>query len=546
MTTGSSEQSVVVVTGAASGIGAAVATAFATRGWTVYATDIDSSFSPSVAADCRCLELDVTDVEACQRVVDRILEETREIDVLVNNAGFAVPGPVEDVSVESSRRQFDVLVHGTHAMTQAVLPSMRDRDRGRIVMLSSVLGVANSPGIGLYGAAKAAVESLSDSLRMELRRTGVSVTLVEPAWVDTDFSATAADHLPVDGRTATYNGIYKAITDGWIVEGGPLAVCPEDVASTVIEAATAPRVARRYPVGPVSRLVMASRFVPTRLRDGITTTLLRWSVPARRWWEFFAGGNSATASESTVRLSTGHELSVPLSTHASVSGVVVSAATAGVDALLPDSLTPVRLTPSRAALTIASVDYDRIGRGEIDPYNEVALIIPAVSADTTRLPVVSGLSSTLGGYVWQLPVTTDPACALGREIWGYPKSLAEISIETDSGRTRTELTVGDQRVLSLAVDQPSTRRRDVSLSSYTAVDDGFCQIDHTLAGNLGVRPLSDRFRLSLGDHPWAKTLAGVDLGSRAVVRFSGDCEFTIGNPKAVGRDETSNTADRHL
>ena len=243
-----SSRPVVLITGAASGIGAAIAEAFADREWTVYATDIDSAFPPAVDAGCRCFECDVTDSEQTHAVVDRILDETGRVDVLVNNAGFAVPGPVEDVPVEYSRRQFDVMVHGTHGMTRAVLPAMRKEGAGRIVMLSSVLGVAPSTGLGTYGAAKAAVESLSDSLRMELRGTGVSVSLVEPAWVDSGFAEGAADRLPED-RTSVYDEIYETITDGWVVDGGPLALAPERVADTVIEAATADSPAARYPVG---------------------------------------------------------------------------------------------------------------------------------------------------------------------------------------------------------------------------------------------------------------------------------------------------------
>ena len=274
---------VVVITGAASGIGAATAEAFASRGWIVYATDISPEFPPAVDAQCRCLELDVTDPDQCQAVVDRVLDETGRVDVLVNNAGFAVPGPVEDVSIEASRRQFDVVVHGTHRMIQAVLPAMRERGSGRIVMLSSVLGVASSPGLGSYGAAKAAVESLTDSLRMELRNTGVMLSLIEPAWVDTGFAEAAVDRLSAE-RTAAYGETYETLESGWALGGGPFALSPETVADTVVEAATDDDPAARYPVGARSRLVMASRLLPDRLQDAVTTTLLRASVAVRRRW----------------------------------------------------------------------------------------------------------------------------------------------------------------------------------------------------------------------------------------------------------------------
>lgn len=274
---------VVVITGAAAGIGAATAEAFADRGWTVYATDIDPEFPAGVTADCRCLELDVTDAAQCQQVVDRVLDETGRIDVLVTNAGVAVPGAIEDVPVGESRRQFDVVVHGTHRMIQAVLPAMRTRGEGRILMVSSVLGVSPSPGVGTYGAAKAAVESLADSLRMELRGTGVSVSCIQPAWVRTEFAASAVDRLS-DTRTAAYSDSYELLASGGLLSGGPLAVSPAAVAETVVAAATDADPATRYPVGVRSRLVMASRFLPDRLRDALTTTLLRAAVALRKRW----------------------------------------------------------------------------------------------------------------------------------------------------------------------------------------------------------------------------------------------------------------------
>ena len=527
-----SSRPVALITGAASGIGAAIAETFADRGWTVYATDIDTAFPPAVETGCRCLECDVTDSEQPQAVVDRILDEAGGVDVLVNNAGFAVPGPVEDVPVEASRRQFDVMVHGTHSMTQAVLPAMREQGRGRIVMLSSVLGVAPSTGLGTYGAAKAAVESLADSLRMELRGTGVSVSLVEPAWVDSGFAAGATDRLPAD-RTDAYGEIYETITDGWVVDGGPLALAPERVAEAVIEASTAENPAARYPVGRRSRVVMSGTGLPASVSDWSTRAINRATITARSCWAFVTDRRESNDG-ATRRLSTGHEVSVPLSTRASISGVVLSASATAVDSLLPAALTPVRLTPRRSAVVIMSVDYSRIGRGEIDPYNEVAIMFPSVP-DTGRIPfgsVLSALAGNSGGHVWQLPVTTEPACALGREIWGYPKSVAEIEIGGENGVRRTTLRVDGQRVLSLAVETPPTGSRELSLSSFMFRDGDLYRTPNTFAGEVGARPLGRRADWSLGEHSWADSLRSLALGSRGL-RFGGDCEFTIGEPTRV-------------
>ncbi len=527
MISSSCSRPVVLITGAASGIGAATARAFASRDWDVYATDIDTQFPPTVGADCRCLELDVTDAAQCQQVVDRILDETGRIDVLVNNAGFAVPGPIEAVSVAESRRQFDVVVHGAHRMTQAVLPAMRARGAGRILMLSSVLAVAPSPGLGSYGAAKAAMESLTDSLRMELRETGVSVSVIEPTWAETGFVGQALDKLSTE-RVEAYSDTYAMLESGWALSGGPFALSPEAVAETVVEAATDDDPAARYPVGTRSRLVVASRFLPDRIQDALTTRLLRASVSLQSYWP---GGTHRTAPTNSVTLSTGQTVSVPLETEASIVGVVLSASTA-VGQLLPDELAPVRLTPTRSAVMILSVEYQRIDEGEIEPYNEVGIMIPAVPDSAWSLPVVSACSSALGGYVWQLPVTTEPACALGREIWGYPKSLAEIDISTTNGETHTRLAVGGEHVLSLAVERPPTRSMTFSTASYTMRDGDWCRTRLEFDGQLGFRPLSRRADWKLGSHRWAETLSSLSLGSRALARFGGECTFRIGRPQS--------------
>lgn len=521
---------VVLITGAASGIGAATARTFASRGWVVYATDTNTEFPPAVEADCRCLRLDVTDDSECQRVVDRVLDEMGRIDVLVNNAGFAVPGALEEISVDESHQQFDVVVHGTHRMTQAVLPTMRERGSGRIVMLSSVLGRTPSPGFGTYGAAKAAVESLTDSLRMELRDTDVSVSLIEPAWVDTEFAEEAGDQLASE-RTAAYETTYAAIESGWALTGGPFALSPDAVADTVVAAATDNTPATRYPVGAKSRLVMAGRFLPDRLQDAVTLGLLRASVAVQSRWPF---GEQPALAPYSETLSTGQTVSVPLETEASIAGVLLSTSTA-VEGLLPETLQAVRLTPTRSAVLLLSVEYHRIGDGEIEPYNEVGIMIPTVPESASTLPVVSGLSRALGGYVWQLPVTTAPGCTLGREIWGYPKSVAEIDISTTDRITQTTLAVDGEHVLSLAVERPPTRPVTLSTASYTMANGECCRTGLEFDGQLGMRPLSRRVDWELGSHPWAETLASLALGSRALARFGGECLFRIGQPQPVDR-----------
>lgn len=256
---------VVLVTGAGSGIGAATALAFAKEGWTVYATDVETPLPDRVARRCRCRELDVTSDEQCHGVVEDVLGETGRLDCLVNNAGYAVPGPVEDVSVDAVREGFDVLVHGPHRLYQAVLPEMRERG-GRLVTISSVLAHDPYPGLGGYSAGKAAVSALTGALRRELVDTPVQVALVEPSWVQSKFAEHAKANLGAE-RTPAYEAVYESLEDGWVLDGGPLAIPPEAVAATVVEAATEDDPSARYPVGQLARMTRWTEWLPEALTD---------------------------------------------------------------------------------------------------------------------------------------------------------------------------------------------------------------------------------------------------------------------------------------
>ncbi|WP_367176853.1 SDR family oxidoreductase [Haloarcula rubripromontorii] len=279
----STGKAVVLLTGAASGIGAATARAFADDGWTVYATDIESEFPADIRERCRCLELDVTDGEHISTVVGQIITETGRLDCLVNNAGYGVAGPVEDIASDDVREQFDVLVHGPHRLAQAVLPEMR-KHGGRIVTVSSVLGHTASPGLGAYSAGKAAVESLTDALRIEVAGADdIHVSLVEPAWVETGFAAGALGSLSEADRTPTYDRTYDALEDGWVLTGGPLATTPETVAETVLAAATADQPKARYPVGAFATFVRWTHWLPARLQDPIHRGFGRASAFLGRW-----------------------------------------------------------------------------------------------------------------------------------------------------------------------------------------------------------------------------------------------------------------------
>ena len=277
------ESPVVLVTGAGGGIGSAIALALAASGWRVYATDVVTPLPETVRERCETRELDVTDEAQCRRVVDDAVGEAGRLDCLVNNAGYAEAGPVEDVPVDAAREEFEVLVHGPHALARAALPHMRQRGRGRIVTVSSVLGLAASPGLGTYAAGKAAVESLHDALRIELRGTGVDAALVEPAWVRTGFADGARGRMADRERTPDYARTYAGLDDGWVLDGTPLAVAPETVAETVVRAAEAADPKARYPVGRFARFVRWTHWLPEPVVDAIHVGYGRVTAAVDRW-----------------------------------------------------------------------------------------------------------------------------------------------------------------------------------------------------------------------------------------------------------------------
>ena len=234
-------------------------------------------------------------------------------------------------------------------------------------------------------------------------------------------------------------------------------------------------------------------------------------------------------------LSTGHEVDLPLSTHATMTGVVLSASPGAVSELLPTGLTPIRATPGRAAVTFLCVDYDRIGHGSnITPYNEFGVLIPAVHDDSRTLPYVSVLTRGVTGYVWHLPVTSQPATALGVDIWGYPKEVAEIAHDDDGSTRRTSVHIDGQHLIDVTVDRPPTFSQTDSGVSYTSKNGHILREELELDGEIGVWPYSSSLSYTLGDHPRAERLKQLDLSERALLRFAADTEFVIHEGERVG------------
>jgi short-subunit dehydrogenase len=189
----------VLITGATSGIGRDAAVHLAKRGHRVFATGrrVDRLTELDRIEGIEALALDVTDPASVEALRGEILQRTEGhgIDILINNAGYGQNGPLEMLTDEEIRAQFEANVFGLLRVTRALLPEMRGRHAGRIINIGSVLGLVTIPFTGLYCATKHAVEAINDSLRMELRAFGIQVILIEPGGIQTEFDDRALESL---------------------------------------------------------------------------------------------------------------------------------------------------------------------------------------------------------------------------------------------------------------------------------------------------------------------------------------------------------------
>ena len=193
-----------------------------------------------------------------------VLGRSGRIDVLVNNAGLGVAGAAEESSIEQARALFDTNLFGAMRMARAVLPQMREQGSGRVINLSSVLGLVPAPFGALYAASKHAIEGYSESLDHEVREHGVRVLLVEPAYTRTSFDANS---IPADQPLPVY-ARRRQVFDGLIAEAIKGGDEPSVVGDVIVAAATDPRPKLRYPAGPLARRVSKlRRFAPSTLFD---------------------------------------------------------------------------------------------------------------------------------------------------------------------------------------------------------------------------------------------------------------------------------------
>lgn len=202
---------VVLITGCSTGIGRGLAELLAGRGYQVVATARDVSSIRDLPVDLK-LPLDVTDEVSVRTAVKSIMDRLGRIDVLVNNAGYATRGVIEELPMVKIQREFDVNVFGIVRMVQSVAPVMRAQRYGKIINIGSISGQFSQPVNGAYCASKFAVEALSESLRYELGSWNIQVAVIEPGPVDTNFVKTSTDNSDdITGNPdSPYAGLYTS------------------------------------------------------------------------------------------------------------------------------------------------------------------------------------------------------------------------------------------------------------------------------------------------------------------------------------------------
>lgn len=265
----------VLVTGCSSGIGRATAETLRENGWTVYPTARKAEDLVELrSAGFEAIYLDVCSSESIAEAVGLVLEKNGgQLGALVNNAGFGMPGAIQDLTRDAMRQQFEVNLFGLQELTNLLIPIFREQGGGRIVNISSVVGRLALPFMGIYSASKFALEAISDAQRIELSPDNISVSIIEPGPIRTRFSTNCAGEgeQALDTKRSRFGSAYKQYFEkrrnGGMAEDR-FRLPPEAVAQKILHALESPRPKVRYCVTLPSYFgSWAARFVPTGLID---------------------------------------------------------------------------------------------------------------------------------------------------------------------------------------------------------------------------------------------------------------------------------------
>lgn len=266
----------VLITGCSSGIGYCAAHGLKARGYAVIASarqaeDVSRLQKEGLTA----IQLDLADTASIKHAVKETLQLSHgKIFALFNNGAYGQPGAVEDLSRDALRQQFETNFFGTVELTNRIIPTMRQQGYGRIIQNSSVLGLIALPYRGAYNASKFALEGITDTLRQELNDTGITVSLIEPGPIESQFRKNAfiAYQQNIDTANSTHHDIYQKMEKRFKKKGpvAPFTLPPEAVLKKVIHALESARPKPRYYVTfPTHLFGTLRRLCSTRWLDNI-------------------------------------------------------------------------------------------------------------------------------------------------------------------------------------------------------------------------------------------------------------------------------------
>ena len=278
MKSGAAKQKSVLITGATDGLGRALALLLAERSYRVFA----AGRSPEKLAHLdglareknlalESVAMDVCSDASVEGAVSQVLGKVGALDILVNNAGVNYTAAVEDLSMQDWRAQFETNFFGVLRVTRAVLPLMRERRSGRILMMSSLSGLVTPPTQGAYSSSKHALEGLSNALRMELYPFGIDVVLIEPGYIITGIQKVAAElSTPYLQSGGPYASLYARFLSSVNETRAQSKTTPEDCARVMLHAIETPRPKPRYGVTSLSPFVKWSkRLLTDRAMDAM-------------------------------------------------------------------------------------------------------------------------------------------------------------------------------------------------------------------------------------------------------------------------------------
>ncbi|MCV2889317.1 SDR family NAD(P)-dependent oxidoreductase [Ruegeria aquimaris] len=265
----------ILITGCSSGIGLAAAHGLRAQGWRVFASCRQQRDCDRLRAQgFESPRIDYADADSISAGLSEVLAATGgTLDALFNNGAFGMPGAVEDVPTEGLRHIFEANFFGWHELTRLVIPVMRAQGHGRIVQCSSVLGLVAYPWRGAYTATKFALEGLSDTLRLELKGTGIHVVLIEPGPITSKLREKAIPHFErfIDWQNSALRDKYEGgLLKRLYEDRGPdrFELPPSAVTAKLIRALEARRPAARYYVTTPTYIAgILRRILPTRLSD---------------------------------------------------------------------------------------------------------------------------------------------------------------------------------------------------------------------------------------------------------------------------------------